>query len=188
MDLIDSREVDYEKEEELDSQLSEYEKELTSKKESFLSKVYKFATGTARPNSESEQDREIDGFYFKVRYKYVGNEAPERDFCRQMMRANKVYRKEDILRMEAQGINKSHGHNGEPYSIWLYKGGVSCHHKWERRTYVSTSKNASIGSPKTREIDQIKAAGFGYVVKNPSDVGRMPKDMEDQGHHPDYRK
>ena len=187
-DLIDSREVDYEKEEELDSQLSEYEKELTSKKESFLSKVYKFATGTARPNSESAQDREIDGFYFKVRYKYVGNEAPERDFCRQMMRANKVYRKEDILRMEAQGINKSHGHEGQPYSIWLYKGGVSCHHKWERRTYVSTSKNASIGSPKTREIDQIKAAGFGYVVKNPSDVGRMPKDMEDQGHHPDYRK
>lgn len=186
-ELIDSREVDYEHEEDLDAQLSEFEKELRNKKESLLSKVYRFATGTARPNAASEQDKEIDGFYFKVRYKYVGNESPERDFCRQMMRASKVYRKEDILRMESQGINKSHGHNGEPYSIWLYKGGVSCHHKWERRTYVSTQKNASIGSPRTSQISTNKARKFGYRPTNEREVSMMPKDMDRQGHHPDYK-
>lgn len=185
-ELVDAREVDYNNEDTLDAEIAEIEKNLKDK--SLLSKVWKFATGWAKPNTASEQDKEIDGFYFKVRYKYVGNKSPERDFCKQMMRASKIYRKEDIMRMESLGLNKSHGHNGEPYSIWLYKGGVRCHHKWERRTYVSTQKRASIGSAKTREIDQMKAAGFGYVVKNPSKVGQMPKDMQDQGHHPDYKR
>lgn len=185
-ELVDAREVDYNNEDTLDAEIAEIEKNLKDK--SLLSKVWKFATGWAKPNTASEQDKEIDGFYFKVRYKYVGNKSPERDFCKQMMRASKIYRKEDIMRMESLGLNKSHGHNGEPYSIWLYSGGVNCHHKWERRTYVSTQKRASIGSAKTREIDQMKAAGFGYVVKNPSKVGQMPKDMQDQGHHPDYKR
>ena len=33
----------------------------------------------------------------------------------------------------------------------------------------------------------MKAAGFGYVVKKNPKVGIMPKDMKDQGHHPDYK-
>jgi hypothetical protein len=186
-DLIDAREVDYELEDDFDNQLLSMEEELQGKKPNLLQKVVKFATGIASPNRPSEQDREIDGFYFKVRYKYVGNEAPERDFCRQMMRANKVYRKEDILRMEAKGINKSHGHEGQPYSIWFYKGGVSCHHKWERRTYVSASKNASIGSHKTSQISTNKARKFGYSPTNEREVSMMPKDMARQGHNPDYK-
>ena len=90
--------------------------------------------------------------------------------------------------MSSQGINKKHGHKGQPYDLFLYKGGVSCHHKWERRTYVSASKRASIGSAKTKEIDQMKAASFGYVVNNDPKVGQMPKDMPNRGHHPDYGK
>ena len=149
--------------------------------------MWKFATGWAKPNTASEQDEEKDGFYFKVRYKYVGNKSPERDFCKQMMRASKIYRKEDIMRMESLGLNKSHGHNGEPYSIWLYKGGVSCHHKWERRTYVSTQKRASIGSAKTSQVSTNKARKFGYRPTNEKEVSMMPKDMPRQGHHPDYK-
>ncbi len=188
-DLIDSREVDYENETELDSQLAEFETNLMLEQEpkTWLGRLYNLATGRARPNTASEQDKEIDGFYFKVRYKYVGNPKPQRDFCRQMMRASKIYRKEDIIAMEAQGINKSHGHNGEPYSIWLYKGGVSCNHKWERRTYVSTQKRASIGSAKTSQISTNKARKFGYRPTNPKEVSMMPKDMPRQGHHPDYK-
>lgn len=185
-ELIDAREVNYDEEDLLDSQLAEMEAELQNKPKSFLSKVWEFATGRANPNKESAQDKEIDGFYFKVRYKYVGNEAPERDFCRQMMRASKIYRKEDILRMEDAGINKSHGHEGKPYSIWLYKGGVSCHHKWERRTYVSATKTASIGSAKTSQISTNKARKFGYRPVNEKEVSMMPKDMPYQGHHPEW--
>jgi len=184
-ELVDAREVDYDNEDTLDAEIAEVEKNLKDK--SLLSKVWKFATGWAKPNTASEQDEEKDGFYFKVRYKYVGNPSPERDFCKQMMRASKIYRKEDIMRMESLGLNKSHGHNGEAYSIWLYKGGVSCHHKWERRTYVSTQKRASIGSAKTSQISTNKARKFGYRPTNPKEVSMMPKDMPRQGHHPDYK-
>jgi hypothetical protein len=185
-ELIDERDVDYEQEGLLDAQIAEMESELKSKEKSFLTKMWEFATGVASPNKSSEQDQEIDGFYFKVRYKYVGNQSPQRDFCRQMMRASKVYRKEDIARMSAQGINRSHGHEGQPYDIFLYKGGVSCHHKWQRRTYVSASKRASIGSAKTKEVSTGKARKFGYRPVNPKEVSMMPKDMPYDGHHPNW--
>lgn len=184
--LIDEREVDYDLETELDAQVKEWEAELS--KETTLSKVWKFFTGgTASPNQQSEQDKEIDGFYFKVRYKYTGNESPERDFCKAMMRGNKVYRKEDIAKLSERGVNRKHGHKGMPYDIFLYKGGVNCHHKWIRQTYVSTSKNASLGSGKTNQISTNKAEKFGYRVRNPKEVAMMPIDMPNNGHHPDYK-
>lgn len=185
-ELIDEREVDYDLEDDFDAQIREAEERLKPKK-SMLSKLVELiGTGRARPNTKSTQDQEVDGFYFKVRYKYVGNESPERDFCKAMMRANKVYRKEDILSMSSQGINRSHGHEGQPYNIFLYKGGVNCHHKWLRQTYVSTSKRASIGSHKTSQVSTNKAEKFGYRVRNPKEVAMMPKDMPNNGHHPDY--
>jgi len=185
-ELIDEREVDYELEETLDNQLKDFEAEL---QETTLSKIWKFFSGGWNsPNRESSQDKEIDGFYFKVRYKYVGNEAPERDFCRAMMRASKVYRKEDIYRLSDQGVNSSHGHKGQAYDIFKFKGGVNCHHKWLRQTYVSANKTASIGSAKTTQVSTNKARKFGYRVTNPKEVAMMPKDMPNSGHHPNYGK
>ena len=181
-ELVDCRDVDYEEEDSFDSQVSAMEDKL--KEKSLLQKVTNFATGIASPNRPSSQDREIDGSYFKVRYKYAGNPSPERGFCKDMMRASKLYRKEDIVRMGASGINKSQGHDGANMDIFLYKGGVACKHKWERRTYVSATKTASIGSQKTKEIDQIKAAGFGYVVNNNPLVGVKPHDMPNMGRYP----
>ena len=187
-ELIDEREVDYDLEDELDRQVNEWNTELSKPKKTLLSRLIELiGTGRATPNQQSEQDREIDGFYFKVRYKYTGNESPDREFCRAMMSANKVYRKEDIIKMGEQGINRSHGHKGEPYNIFLYKGGVNCHHKWLRQTYVSASKTASIGSQKTNQISTNKARKFGYKVDNPKEVAMMPKDMPRNGHHPEFR-
>ena len=75
-------------------------------------------TGSASPNQASEQDKQVDGVYFKVRYQYTGNPAPERAFCRAMMRASKVYRKEDITRLSSQVVNKGFGEGGsDTYSI-----------------------------------------------------------------------
>ena len=179
-ELIDVREVDYDNELELDKQFSNWG--ATGLKKIAL------ATGIASPNKPSSQDREIDGFHFKVRYKYVGNESPERGFCRDMMRASKIYRKEDIIRMGKAGINKDQAHGNEDMNIWLYKGGVSCKHKWERRTYVSASKTASIGSAKTNQISTNKARKFGYRPTNEKEVSVKPHDMPNNGHHPDYNK
>jgi hypothetical protein len=185
--LIDERDVDYDLEDNFDKQLRDYAKELIPK-QSLISKLTtKLATGVASPNKPSEDDKEVEGFYFKVRYQYDGSPAPERAFCKEMMRAQKVYRKEDILKMSEMGINKSHGHKGQPYNIFLYKGGVSCKHKWKRRTYVSANKTASIGSAKTNEVTRAKAAQFGYFVNTPKEVSQKPNDMPNQGHHPDYK-
>lgn len=93
-----------------------------------------FATvPSANPLANSEQDTEE----YKVRYYYYGTVNPEtRDFCRKMLSANKVYRKEDIIEMKNKAVNPGWGPNGsDKYDIWLYKGGVNCHHSWKKRVY-----------------------------------------------------
>ena len=184
-ELIDSREVDYDLEDDLDAQVKEWEAQLNEP--SLLSKVWNFvSTGTARGNARSSQDKEVDGFYFKVRYKYVGNPNPERDFCKAMMRRDKIYRKEDIVQMGSAAVNAGFGFNGaSTYDIWKFKGGPRCHHKWERRTYVSATKSVDVNSPKATTISTNKARQFGYRVTNEKEVAMKPNDMKHKGYHPD---
>ena len=166
---IDEREVDFDLEEGFDAQLKELSKELKPK-ETTLSKIVKLLrTGRAAPNKTSEQDEEVDGLFFKVRYQYTGNPAPQRKFCRAMMRAQKVYRKEDILALTTQPANPGFGEFGSnEYSIWLHSGGARCKHKWKRRTYVSFDKKAPLGSPKVSEITEAIGKKYGYVVNDPT--------------------
>lgn len=85
------------------------------------------------PNVASEQDTSL----FKIRYKYAGNPNPEREFCAKMMKADKVYRKEDIELAGSKVVNAGLGLKGaDTYSIWLYKGGVNCKHFWQRQIYL----------------------------------------------------
>jgi hypothetical protein len=184
-ELLDVRDVNYDLEDDFDNQVAEWTKELMPKQTTLNKLVNLVRTGSASPNQNSEQDKEIDGLFFKVRYQYVGNNAPERSFCRAMMRASKVYRKEDITRLSGQVVNKGFGEGGsDTYSIWLYKGGPRCHHKWQRRTYVSFNKSASIGSPKTSQISIAKARSYGYRVKNEPEVAMMPNVMPNKGFSP----
>ena len=104
------------------------------------------------------------------------------------MRTNKVYRKEDIITMNSELVNAGHGHNGQKYDIFKYKGGVNCHHKWKRKTFVSATKSIDVKSPLAPTISTNKAQKFGYRVDNPSEVSMMPKDMPNEGHHPNYDK
>lgn len=184
-ELVDAREVNYDLEDDLDAQLKEWEEKQKPKK-SLLSKIMELVgTGRANPNVASEQDRNIDGFYFKVRYKYTGNEAPERPFCKAMMRAAKIYKKEDIDKMGSRVVNAGFGEFGaDTYDIFKFKGGPRCNHKWERRTYVSMRKNESIGAQGTSEVSTGKAEKFGYRVRNPKEVAMMPKDMKYKGFSP----
>jgi hypothetical protein len=88
---------------------------------------------TSQPTIKSEQDTSL----FRVRYVYAGNADPEREFCAKMMKANRVYRKEDIDFVEDVAVNPGLGIEGaDTYPIWLYKGGVNCKHFWERRIYL----------------------------------------------------
>jgi len=180
--LIDEFAVDYDND--------DAENEMLSKepKQSLLSKVYNFvSTGTANPNSKSEQDEDIDGFRFITRYVYAGEtSAKSRPFCQKMMAANKIYRKEDILRMNNQTVNEGWGANGaNQYDIWKYKGGGNCHHRWNKQVYVNfAGRGIDVNSPKAKQIAQAKAAKYGYVVKNESLVSQRPVDMPYNGFLP----
>ena len=178
--LVDEMDVDYEKEDELDLKV----KDLNNPKKSTLSKIYDFVrSGRARPNIKSEQDKEIDGVQYKVRYRYspLKFSKNSRPFCKNMIRVNKLYRKEDIIAMGKQIVNAGWGLSGaDTYDIWLYKGGGGCHHKWKRETYEFTGKGkASVG--KSDDISTGKAEREGYRVRNPKEVSMMPKDMPNKG-------
>jgi hypothetical protein len=183
--LIDSYEVDYENDDLEDAEIEA----LNNKKPSLLSQVYNFvSTGTANPRAKSEQDAKVDGIKFMVRYTYEGGlRDNSREFCRKMVGANKLYRKEDIIRMGALPVNKGWGPRGaDTYSVWLYKGGGSCFHKWMRKTFVAFDEKTGIDplSPKAKTISTNKAEKAGYRVRNPNLVAVRPIDMPNKGFLP----
>jgi len=166
--LVDEREVDYDQEDALDATL-------------------KFAsTGTARPNANSEQDGENnEGEKFRVRYEYAPLSAGSnsRDFCRKMVSAKKLYRKEDILQMENKSVNAGFGPNGsDTYSIWLYKGGARCNHKWFRKTYMWKDLDDVGQTEAGTNISTTKARSKGYrSPANDNKVSVAPNKMKNKG-------
>jgi hypothetical protein len=185
--LIDETEVDYDTEEELDAEINT----LNNKKKSTLSKMWKFitSTGTARPNIKSpEQDKTIDGIQFITRYVYSGSLKGEREFCSKMLRAGKVYRKEDIVAMEFKVVNEGFGKGGsDTYSIWLWKGGPRCNHKWLRRTYASfEGVKIDPTNPNAKAISSATAEKYGYRIRNDKEVSMKPSDMPTKGYTQEY--
>lgn len=154
-----------------------------------LEKLELASTGRAIPNAKSEQDGESTQTHktkFRVRYVYTEDKGLERksgqqrEFCRKMEAANKVYRKEDILRMGKMPVNKGWGKGGaDTYSIWKYKGGGNCHHKWFRRIYMQAGEKAS-SADKVVSVAKARAKGF-RPEANEQEVPVAPKRMPNNG-------
>jgi hypothetical protein len=145
-------------------------------------------TGAARPAAKSEQDAVIDGKYFITRYVYAGSFAHDnmRPFCKKMVEAGKLYRKEDIVSMENVAVNPGWGPEGaDTYDIWFYKGGGNCKHFWEKRVYVD-AKGAKINpnDPDAKRIAVALAERMGYKVRNNALVAKLPEDMPYNGFLP----
>ena len=180
--MVHSAEVDYEREEELDFVVTEINK--TSKKE-FAS------TGSAKPYRESEQDgtskkKTEEGTEFLVRYMYEAAPNPassSRTFCDKMMAAKKVYRKEDIIEMGNKPVNAGFGQGGsDTYSIWLYKGGARCNHRWTRKLYAKKG-GRSLGEA----ISTTQAIKRGFKPEtNAKKVSIAPKNMRYAGYTAAY--
>ena len=103
-DLVDERPVDYDQEDALDKMIG-----LAS-------------TGSARPNAKSALDGTTDNENkFIVRYQYaplaVSNNS--REFCRKMVAAKKIYRKEDIEQMSKNAVNAGWGAGGDATMTFL---------------------------------------------------------------------
>ena len=183
-ELIDERKVDYDTEDELNEELNK----LNNPKLSVLSKMYNFVTtGTARPNAKSSQDgTNEEGLQFKVRYQYAPLTFSDnsRDFCKKMVKAKKIYRKEDIDMMSKKAVNPGWGPKGaNTYDIWLYKGGGDCHHFWMRKTYRAKKKNLkpNVGNPNAEiSVNKAKKEGFKPEV-NAKEVAMRPTDMPNNG-------
>ena len=161
--------------------------------EAQMEKFFAFAsTGTAFPNAKSSQDGVTPfGRPYKVRYGYSPESAGSnsREFCKKMIGAKKVYRKEDILEMGNKAVNAGFGKGGsDTYSIWLYKGGARCNHFWMRKVFMAKegAKGVDAKSPNAEtSVSNAKSAGA-KIQTNPRDVSTKPKDMDYQGYTPEY--
>jgi hypothetical protein len=88
----------------------------------------------ADPNAPSAQDTPT----VKFRYKYVGpQDEKNRTFCAEMMRANRVFRIEDINEMSLRTEN-SVGPDG--YDIFTWRGSYNCRHRWVQLIYKQGEK------------------------------------------------
>jgi len=160
-ELIDEREVDYDREQEFDA-------------------LWTFArVPSSNPAGKSEQDTDL----IKVRYSYAGSQPDNksRQFCRKMMNAKKVYRKEDILGASNRAVNPGWGPEGaNTYNLFFYKGGGSCRHFWSRRTYLKKN-NKKVSVNQAQKI--IRAAGPDAQRLQPNDpkVAQRPRDMVNRG-------
>jgi|688.fasta_scaffold12100_3 hypothetical protein len=100
--------------------------------------------------------------YFK--YERVLSGSPDRDFC--MSIEGRYFRRVeiDVLR----DTNIEFGHEGQPYSKWLYKGGPNCVHAW--RKYIAQGDVLA---------DQGMAEGL---------AGTAPKSMPNNGYYSEETK
>lgn len=184
-ELVDSSPVDYDNEDELDAQIDVLN---APKEETILSKVVNFlktSTGIANTTRNSEQDTKL----FKTRYRYSkGLSADSRDFCVKMVKADKLYRKEDIVAMSSQVVNEGWGPEGaDTYDVFLYKGGGDCHHYWIRETY--RRKGTDIMSPNKKKVTPAEARKEGEILPtNDSRVYKAPTDMPYNGFLPTNKR
>ena len=163
-ELIEEVEVDY---------------ELEEKRDAMWAFARAIVPEGSRPTAgESEQDTEL----IKVRYVYAGDPNPQREFCRKMMSARRVYRKEDIIAAGDRAVNKGFGPNGtDTYSIWLYKGGPNCRHFWKRHTYLRKN-NKKVSVNQAKKVIREAGVGAKRLEENDRRVATRPTDMPNNGY------
>lgn len=190
-DLEHEEEVDYELEDQLDEVITDLN---TDDDSTILAKIWNFvSSGKATPYRESEQDgtskkKTEEGVEFLVRYKYTrliksSKTGEEREFCNTMIKAKKVYRKEDIIAMDNIPVNPGFGVKGAPtYSIWNYKGGARCQHAWIRKTFA---RKGGKGLGKAIQAREARGRGFRAPVNN-KEVAQAPASMKYAGYTAAY--
>jgi hypothetical protein len=107
------------------------------------------------------------------------------------MNAGRVYRKEDIEELSSNGGAEA---QGKPYSVWLYKGGANCYHRWERRVYrKKLTKDGKVwggGTLNGTDIINVNEAvrqGF-KLPKNAKEVAIAPIESDYQGYTAEYAR
>ena len=104
----------------------------------------------------------------ETKYRYAGPlSSNTRNFCRAMVRLNKIYSREEISSMDSS-INTGFRHNGQAYSIFDFKGGVNCNHYWEELEVYKEGRDTVI-------LSKGRASGdAGRVASSSNNYWRYP--------------
>jgi len=128
----------------------------------------------ATPNKRSSQDgaNRSRSFYYKVRYVYatdnflVNKSGTSRDFCKDMVAANKLYTKEDLVNADSQILNKG------------------CRHFFLRKIFKTSLRNAKQPIEDSQLIGYTKARSEGFTAeRNDKLVAIAPQRMENNGYY-----
>jgi hypothetical protein len=179
---------------------SEYSNEdwanyLIKEKKSTLSKI-KGLLGLAdeiksKKKGSSYSDLDSKNGLYKIRYTYaIGSKKPsktQREFCRNMMnmaKAGIVWTLEDIDRASREGVNRELGHNGQPFSLFKFKGGIYCRHIFKKVLYrlesnTEPSENLS-NYKKTRTIPKT----YNRNPRGSKQAATAPENMPNRGAYP----
>jgi hypothetical protein len=99
-----------------------------------------YAKGDQRTSDGLGVNEGADIGLYKIRYQWAGDSTSKtRPFCLIMdgiRDQGLVFRYEDIQAMGDDGVNGNFAPEGQTsYDIFLWKGGVYCHHFWKRQIY-----------------------------------------------------
>jgi hypothetical protein len=123
----------------------------------------------ADPNAPSSQDTPD----VKFRYKYVGpKDAKNRTFCAEMMRANRVFRIEDINEMSIRSVNPV-GPDG--YSVFEWRGSFGCRHRWVQLMYQAEGTIINKASVRKGLIDEDDMPGPDTLTNAQREAGYAPR-------------
>jgi hypothetical protein len=184
-ELVDEREYNDE-----NTDLDTWIEQAESKNKSALQKLSDVIRSF--PSRSSYLDKSI----YKVRYRYTEKYSSDnsREFCKNMMRrtqAGVVYRLEDIDKASRAGINQELGHKGQPYDLFKFKGGVNCGHIWTEQLYRLKKKadGTYYEDKALSSSEEVSSIPKSYM---PTPAGRgkaatAPRDMPNNGHHPNYK-
>jgi hypothetical protein len=143
------------------------------------SQLKKLSLASVIPSSANEES-EQDNLLFKIRYEYVGDKNPEREFCQKMMSAGLLYRYEDLDK--DANYNAGFGINGASnYNLFLYKGGVNCKHWWMRKVFMQINDQEISVNEARRIIKEIlpNLRGEFEFPTNPIEVAQIASEYND---------
>lgn len=121
------------------------------------------------PNAPSSQDTPD----VKFRYKYIGpQDSKNRTFCAEMMRANRVFRVEDINQMSLTDVNPV-GPDG--YDIFEWRGSYNCRHRWVQLMYESEASIVNKASVRKGLIEEDDMPGPDTLTTSAREAGYPPR-------------
>lgn len=139
----------------------DFEKAIAiNNEDEFIAHQFVASVGEIKRASQEDKPSNDDFGSWQVLYRYMNYTNTEsinpnsRQFCKNVIKANKWFRKEDINKLTIAGANEGFGQGGSKfYDIFTYKGGTNCKHYWQA-FMIPRSEEASKRKRPTAVLDR----------------------------------